>query len=236
MQGNPVPASLANVIGPLREADEYARLQGQRQRGVYNILTGLPGFFFVGVASAGLYVGLALGFESDQPALRVTIVLGWIFFFLSCFTPQILLPAVRRRRPDWTSPLLESSLLKQALEKLFWWQFPFWLVGQWFPVFIVLPMLFLGDFRDMMDLGVALAVALHVVGTAVLAWRSARSHDRLLASAFLAVLPLGFVPLFLKASQFPNPVSLAFLAVGLVLPPLVVGLVRLLAPRRWLVR
>jgi hypothetical protein len=236
MQGQPVPASLASVIEPLREAHEYQRLQHARQRGVYNLLTGMPGFFWIGLAMSSSLVAQAIGLPYNHPAILIATAVGWILFFLSCFTPQLLLPLVRRHRPDWTSPLLESSLLKQALEKLFWWQFPFWMVGYFVPVLLILPAFFLGHFSEVLTFGRAFLVSLHVTATAALAWRASRSNDRSLAMVFLLVLPLGALPLFVGVSQFPDPLSLALLAVALVIPPMVVGLLRLLAPWRWLIR
>lgn len=115
----PVPPALADVVEPLREADEYTRLQAIRQRGFYNIVTGLPGFLYI----VTFWLPMLVGFGHPVASLALTLSV-WVLFFLACF-PRFLLPLVRRLRPDWQSPLLEASLLKKALEKQFWFQFPF---------------------------------------------------------------------------------------------------------------
>lgn len=228
-----LPEDVAAVVGPLREADDYGRLQLQRQKGVYNLLTGAPGFLFVFL--------FWNPFGSAAPfAFLATLGL----FVVASFGPRWLLPLVRRRRPDWEASFLDADPLNRAMEKLYWTQAAFFGAA-----FVLLPMLLVGfaflAFGDAalmastyrMILGARLAVlVLHVGAMATLAWQAQRTGDALLARLFLLGLAGGALPLLGPATGAPDPFSLLAFVGGLTLPPLVAGAYRLLAPRRWLVR
>lgn len=244
MAQDAVPPALADVVGPLREADEYTRLQAIRQRGLYNVLTGLPGFLFVSPGLLPLLIVAVRG-EALGPATSFALlVLTWGSFVLSCF-PRLFLPVVRRLRPDWQSPLLEASLLKRALEKQFWFQAPFWMAAQ-----VVVPLGFvlfvsrafadpfaarevLGDARLMIAL---LTSVLLLAGAGTLAWQARRNGDQAMAAGFLAWIAVGVLSLWLGTGDDWLLHGMVVLAMALVTPPIVVGLARLLVPRRWLVR
>jgi hypothetical protein len=240
-----VPAALADVVEPLREADEYTRLQEIRQRGFYNIVTGLPAFLF---SSAHGLLPFLLGWDSDNFAMQATIqALIWSLFFVSCF-PRLFLPLIRRYRPDWQSPLVEASLLKRALEKQFWFQFPFLvayilfvpLLGVLITALVVFPSILEGrgvPEDDLMWLVRLMEILVLLAAMGVLAWQARRTRDSLLAAAFLVWIPIGLTANFLDpSSQVPSPLALIAFYAAVTTPPLIVGLIRLLAPRRWLVR
>ena len=112
-----LPADLADVVGPLHEAEDYARLQGIRQRGLYNVFTGLPGFLFIFPWWIPMLL-FSQGRDNSPTSMAIELgvqAVGWGLFFLACF-PKVFLPLVRRFRPDWQSPLLESSSLKRGLD------------------------------------------------------------------------------------------------------------------------
>lgn len=218
MQGKPVPANLAEVVGPLREADEYQRFQLQRQRGVYNLLTGLPAAAFLTWWLPGYGAFLALG-----------------LLFLTTALPKMLLPVVQKRRPDWVSSFLDASLLKKALEKLFWLQAPFiaaysfWiLIGIVLAGFLEIPYLFRVGFT-----------LLHVTAMAVLLRHSRKNRDGLMEAGYWAALAVGLL-FTLSGSALLGELWLFKVYWPLVAliaaPPLVASAVRLFAPRRWLVR
>ena len=235
MEGKPVPASLTGIIDPLREADRYARLQLQRQRGVYNILTGLPGLFF-------LFPMNGLSFlipDLDGAAKLAMLAVGWTLFIVSCYTHRLLLPFIRRRRPDWEASFLEASLVKKALEKQFWFQAPLFM-AYFFFVTLGSVSLALLLFRDH-DFGIIailtwFQVTLQVIAMAIMAFHSRRAQDKSVETLYWFALPLAFLPLLFPVHQVPVVGAWALFAFCLVMPPLIAGAFRLLAPRRWLVR
>ena len=238
-----LPPDLAEVVEPLREADEYRRLQLARQRGVYNILTGLPGLLFL------LWVGPkpSLGFP-----LNFLLPLAlFVVFVLSCYTPKLLLPWVRRRRPDWEAAFLDAPLVKQALEKQFWFQAGFGMIGLFVLPFFVLFLFFMPTFGNALNWMALTLGILQLVAMAVLALQARRVGDRFIERGYWILAPLailvyllGRVNAFVTLGGSPDPVlqpALLFVSYGiffwsLVTPPILAGLFRLLAPRRWLVR
>ncbi len=222
MEWQQVPPALAEVVAPLREADEYQRLQLQRQRGVYNLLTGLPGFFLL----------FMFGLPARPPFAWLLMVISWGGFFWACSAPKSLLPFIRRRRPDWESPLVDSFLLNKALEKLFWLQAPA-VFGTW----IVIPFVLVASFVFDIDAGwlflASCQTALLAVAAASLGLQARRQGDRLLMWLFAGVALSS--PLFLVAPHYFAP-AMFFLGAAVVFPPLLAGGIRLLSPRRWLVR
>lgn len=226
-----LPAGLSDVVEPLREADDYARLQEKRQRGLYNVLTGGPMPFLL---VAHLF---PLTFRGGQASL-VVAALAWMLFFIACY-PQMFLPLVRRIRPDWQSPLLEASLLKKSLEKLFWFQLPFVLIGVLFiPVGLVVTLWASGiEVVRLMEVMRLVQVAWIVVSVSAMAWHSQRQGDVWLANAFILWIPVSIIFwLALPADQAPYRALVLILGFALVSPPLFVGFLRLLAPRRWLLK
>lgn len=221
-----LPADLAGIIEPLREADEYTRLQHIRQRGFYNLITGLPMFFFLLLPT--LIPGLAIIGQGTAmrtlPVYLFATAIQMTLFGISCY-PQLFIPVVQRHRPDWRSPLIEASLLKRALEKHFWLQFLFFIL---FETTLMVPFVFGVDYP--LDLVGASLLALACL---TLAWQSSLQRDRPLTWVFLAMTVLAGV-FFLPRWTFA--VGELVFAWAIVLPPLVVGLARLLAPRRVLVR
>lgn len=230
-----VPAALADVVEPLREADEYTRLQAIRQRGLYNVLTGLP---MPLLASAQLLPSLL--FSPDDAArtpglIALTILLTWVLFGLSCY-PQVFLPLVRRRRPDWQSPLLQARLLKNVLEKTFWLQFV--AVAAYMAAFF-LPIVLSMWVPHALWVGAALVSVVHVAAVTLLALQARHAGDHGLALLFWAMAPLVLFTFYVVASRSFEAYLLtagAMFYAAVLLPPLVVGFVRLLGPRRWLVR
>lgn len=235
---------MAEVVGPLQEADEYQQLQVERQRGVYNILTGLPGFLFIlpGIISLASF---RAGFPS---AARVGWSMGlqlacWVLFFLSCFSHRLLLPVIRRHRPDWESALLESSLVKRALDKQFWLQIPFFYAFTLLiPFASAFAILFRGnDSASGLNPFVLAAMAVvHLAAMATLAFQARKAQDKpvewlyWLGATFVTVTV--FAPLDQPLQGLRYAVGAMLLGVALVTPPITAGMVRLLAPRRWLVR
>jgi hypothetical protein len=235
-----VPPALADVVGPLREADEYARLQSARQLGLYTLLVGLPAFFLPGVSPFGLLRRYVDGPQDGIPwlALAFTLV-QWILFVLACFAPQLALPAIRRARPDWESPLLASSLLKKASEKQFWFQLPCILA-----YLLALAVAMLVDLVipgvTLFQASMALGGMVHLVVMPIMAWQARRTGDPTLARLYRTLMVLA-VPVFVLvpfASTYPWIFlgALVALAQSVVLPSIVLGLYRLFAPRRWLVK
>ena len=244
-----LPADLADIIEPLREADEYTRLQHIRQRGFYNLITGMPMFLFLLPNFTYFIPGFSLGLDDavGSPAFvayLVAVALHWTLFGISCY-PQLFMPWVRRHRPDWQSPLIEASLLKRALEKHFWVQFLFnalYFVVIW----VALVVAFASndsrsaDFEPSDLLGTfVLGAFVLVPASIILAWQARRMHDGALQWTFLAMLPLAGLLWALDAFLDPfhsYQLTRVVFAFALTAPPLLVGLVRLLAPRRWLIR
>ena len=246
-----VPAALADVVEPLREADEYTRLQAVRQRGFYNLVTGAPMFLWA-LPPTLLTLAFAVTWDQGLPSSsRAGWTIGvyliqWTLFGLSCF-PKTFLPLVRRYRPDWQSPLIQADLLKKALEKQFWLQLPFY-VAYSLALPLVMALWFLGTVQAMQQgetsqasdasrlalRGLHLAILLGMVGT--LAARARKLGDNALALAYLAWLPVGILAPFLDDGQLPSLLAMTVFTFALVLPPVFVGLARLLAPRRWLVK
>lgn len=249
-----IPAGLAAVVEPLREADEYRRFQLQRQRGLYNLLTGLPAAFFMAWIAPGV-----LGFlpaAADLWWVRLSLsVLLFALFCVSCY-PTLLLPWVKRRRPDWTAAFLQAPVVNEALTKQFWSQAGFALAGLYLLAFLVGFVDFLADDFGMASfLGLFLA-GLHLVAMLVLGWQARRIGDRLIAYQFWILSTLAIVVFlsgqvdpyvwdgttFINGEEVPvtDPGRLetayGLFFASLVAPPLLAGLVRLLAPRRWLVR
>lgn len=70
-----------------------------------------------------------------------------------------------------------------------------------------------------------------------LAWGVHRGRDRFLAASFLAWTPIGLAALALDPSgQVPSLAAMLVFATALTSPPLIVGFVRMVAPRRWLLK
>lgn len=236
-----IPPDLAAVVGPLREAEDYARLQAIRQRGLYNVVTGLPMFWLL-VPTWISWIGppSAPGFSFWNVLAGLAGLIAFILFVLSCF-PTTFLPLVRRFRPDWTSPLLDAGLLKNRLEKQFWFQFPFWCIQYLLIPFIVV-LVVLDNWSDLprhdpFDLLRLLAPFVFEAAMVTLAWHAWRMRDRLVMAGFLTWIPIGIIVTFLDpGSQFPSLVVWNTFTVALVSPPLVAGFVRLWSPRRWLLR
>jgi uncharacterized membrane protein YhaH (DUF805 family) len=238
MADRSLPAHLAAIVEPLREADDYARLQHVRQGGFYNLVTGLPMFLYL------LPVFLPrIAPPLGTPVLSVAFAAYLAFvavhlglFGVSCY-PQMFMPFVRRHRPDWQSPLIEASLLKRALEKHFWVQFLFNLLYALVQTLVVVSGHLRGPgsaaktLEGSPFLGPGTAAVL-VLASLVLAWQARRLHDRWLQWSFLAMLPLAVVLAFLHSPSLGRVVF----SFGLTAPPLILGLIRMLAPRWWLVR
>lgn len=214
------PSALADVVEPLREADEYTRLQAIRQRGLYNLLTGLPFFFFV-LPVFVPWVSINVGASSWVVATYLVFTgTRWTLFGISCY-PQLFMPWVRRHRPDWQSPLIEASLLKRALEKHFWLQFLFeaLYISTFFLWFFGIQWQWPGP-------------SLLVAASVLLAWQARRLHDRPLQWTFLAMAPLAGV----LAITEPTRTGQLVFDLAITAPPLLLAVVRLLAPRRWLLK
>lgn len=231
-----LPPNLTEVVEPLREADEYARLQLIRQKGLYNIVTGLPMAFFVlpTVVQVLLFALFPRNPGQAAEAWKVFVPLFfWVPFVLSCF-PGWFIPLVRRHRPDWQSPLIQANLLKKALEKQFWFQFPFWMAYVFLAPIVLMVLTFTVDpVRGLVFWFAVGGFCLHVAAALALAWQARRTKDRALSWSFLGFAPIGALAL-IQPDQAPSLVGMVLLAVVLVVPPIIVGLVRMLAPRRWL--
>lgn len=248
MDDRAIPPALADVIGPLREANEYTRVQIIRQRGLYNLLTGAPMFFL----TAPMWISLATYPHGPPPwptpwfGLSLTF-LAYALFFVSCF-PKLFLPLVRRHRPDWQEPFLKADLLKKGLEKQFWFQFPFFLLYPILisvPTFVLVSALLRGEspaaalvpstIATAKLVSQVLLVALFAIASLLLAWQARRANDRGLATMFLAWLPTGILAALVDpTTQLPSPFPIFLFMAALATPPILVGLARLLAPRRWL--
>src|ERR1041385_2728366 len=203
-----VPPALAEVVGPLREADGYRRLQGIRQRGLYNLLTGAPGFLFVvpGLVSTLLWNLTAPTPTHHTPPLAGYVVsaIGWVLFLLSCFSHRLLLPWVRRRRPDWESTLLESSLVKKALEKLFWLQAPFQYALTFVGPLVLLPALlfwpsaeYFQHYNELRLLSDGLLALIFVAAMTLLGLQGKRTGDWTLQLTYWSLSLLAVVPFLL---------------------------------------
>lgn len=240
-----LPEALAEVVEPLREAEEYERLQEIRQKGLYNILTALPFPLLLTATFIPNWILSKVRGSSElppSPALIIAmLVLPWVPFVIGCY-PQMFLPLVRRYRPDWKSPLLASALLKKALEKLFWNQLFLWLVA--IAVIAVTLLLSVPGLTSVSPstwpphaarLLAALEYSL-LVGSALFLARQARKMgDGWLANGFLMWIPLGLLGFLPSGSlQFPNFVFGTLFLLALTTPPFLVGLYRLFASRRWL--
>ena len=147
-------------------------------------------------------------------------------------------------------------MVNQALSKQFWSQAGFALAGLYvLPAAVGFVDFLADDFRMASLLGLALA-GLHLAAMLVLGWQARRNGDRLIAYQFWILSALAIVvflsaqgdpydwdgTVFINGEEVPvmDPGSLAtaylFFFASLVAPPLLAGLFRLLAPRRWLVR
>lgn len=206
---------------------------------MYNVLTGLPVPAFV---LAQVVTGWAFGFSTEPPPLFPFVALiPWIFFGLACY-PRLFLPLVRRHRPDWQSPLLEANLLKKALEKTVWLQILALMGGY---MLLGFTFAFLAVFGVPHPFRVAslFALALYMLAVTLLALQARKAGDPALERAFWVTMPAPVLSLslglVLSEHSFIEALfreGTAGMLVGLLAPPLVVGLVRLFAPRRWLVK
>lgn len=238
MKFDDVPAALGEVVGPLQEADAYARLQEIRQLGLYTLLIGLPAFFLPGTNPLSLAGAYLRGPSEGIDGVRIaSLAIQWVLFILACYTPRLLMPLVRRRRPDWESPMLASSLLKKDLEAHFWFQLPV-LLGYVFAIALGMLISALAGVT-FTTAALGLVAVVHVVGMLLLARDAARRGDRELRTVYLGLLPLAFLALAFMAGGVPEMAWMPLVAgMGLcvTVPTVALGLFRLLAPRRWLLR
>lgn len=252
-----LPAALAEVVEPLREADEYTRLQEIRQLGFYTLVTGLPMLFLLLAGLFGRLLSIDGDFEIDGAvstgerwnfAIRLLILtmVPWIPFVVACF-PRLFLPIVRRVRPDWQSPLVEAGLLKNSLEKQFWFQLPCALS---YTLAVALAMLTSVSLPqvDLWQAALIYGGVVHLIVMPVLARQASGTGDAHLATvyrrlAWLAIAAFALAPFATwgGTDEFgvPGPVAilaLTLLSACVVLPSIALGLYRLLAPRRWLLK
>lgn len=232
--GRPVaiPEDVAAVLGPLREADEYARLQKVRQRGLQNLLMGLPGVLFV----------IMFGPKPLHPISWVIGVGAFVLFVLASFPAKFFMPWVRRRRPDWTETFLESNLLTKAMEKLFWWQLSLLMLALMvIPFFLALyvfatwdePWRMAGVYETVLLAGPGI---IHAGGSILLGFRARRTGDALLSWLYFAMVPVAVLPWTVELDVGDGYyAALGLLTYALIAPPLLAAMYRLLAPRRMLV-
>jgi hypothetical protein len=225
MESQVVPASLAEVMGPIREAERFRRIERQRRRGIYNLLTGLPGLLFV------LMFGLV---PIPLSPLGIAIRLAsTVLFFVVCLAPKSLLDAVRRRRPDWESSFFDAWLLTKLTDKQFWLQCAFFIAVFTVPLVLLLPLaIFEVDYGQQIIQWTVAAIAL--AGGVTLSIQARRLGDRLVEILTWPVALLA-IPLAVVDPELFF-LGMSWLGLVLVLPPVLAAVLRLTAPRRLLAR
>lgn len=221
------PPRLDELAATVAEAEEYERLQRERQRGVHDLLAGLPGLFLALWAMGG---SLALS------------LIWFALFLVASFAPKMLLPIVRRARPDWEAPVLDASVLKRSLESLFWFQLAFVFGGAFLLTIVMMASIF-ATWGSPDTMGYVVPVffgfmlALQAAATLTLAWRARRVRNGLMQAGFWAAGAVSAALLVISAPtahQAPWLPGIQLFAFSVVAPPVLAGLFRLLAPRRWL--
>jgi len=207
MQGNKVPASVQDVAPDLAEAYGYERLQWQRRRGAYGGL----------LALAWILLGLQ----------RLLVGRDWIWWALAGVLVAVLgLALWAKRRPAWTGVFLHPDEPRRL---------PWTKPSRWALAAVGVIWIASGELaRDLASPAVqrVLASVQILAGATILFTGTRRMRDQAMLAG-LAICTTLAVPALLGV--LPSALAFALFLLALGTTWLLVALVRVFAPRGWLV-